>query len=512
MVLLDHWEVRATGGEGGRVELTRGLLALLSSEAALAGVLALASEHVAPPAAAGQDGHGLPRPAPGRECAGSALASVVSRLDALVLGYSRPPGAPCPPAVGAGAAGEAESPILSRQTVSAVARARHRVVAAGYDEAGIGEGLRLLWPRLLARGEIRRVLARPLPPHPGGGARSLETLLRLARGTPPRVAPAPGSRVGRESWLAALDGLPVGAPPGEGFVDGDRFILPPLGLALQIPQGWTLDNGPGAVVLRAPGTGVGVALRVYSGGDLGLTRVLDRLALPCETGPSPDRPWVREPGGTGPDGRGGESGARFRARRWGAHVVVLTPRGEQEWSGHPPPSGQAGGIPLPGVPELRGDRGESGVEARPDPGARGGGTPETGSTGGWPGGRGPEGNAALDAIAASMRALPSREIHALLAARPEPRLRVLRSRGESWDALARRSGLPPSLHTLLATLNAAGQGRPHDRVPPGSLVKTVEQGESAPDGAPRSAEEPQPALISPNGPARDRSTGPLAHR
>ncbi len=65
---------------------------------------------------------------------------------------------------------------------------------------------------------------------------------------------APGlGEVGRERFLQALDGLPFGDDPAEGFVRGTRFVHPKLGFAFTAPDGFVLENSAQAVLGIADG-------------------------------------------------------------------------------------------------------------------------------------------------------------------------------------------------------------------------------------------------------------------
>ncbi len=65
---------------------------------------------------------------------------------------------------------------------------------------------------------------------------------------------APGiGEVGRERYLDAVDGLPFGDDPAEGFVRGTRFVHPKLGFTFTAPDGFVLENSAQAVLGIAEG-------------------------------------------------------------------------------------------------------------------------------------------------------------------------------------------------------------------------------------------------------------------
>ena len=59
-------------------------------------------------------------------------------------------------------------------------------------------------------------------------------------------------RVGRVEYLAQIDGLVVGDNPRDGFFSSGRFIHPELRFTLGLPQGWSAQNTPQAVVVMSP--------------------------------------------------------------------------------------------------------------------------------------------------------------------------------------------------------------------------------------------------------------------
>jgi len=90
--------------------------------------------------------------------------------------------------------------------------------------------------------------------------------------TPERIAQAeaearqigpPGVGViGRDAYLAAIDGLAFGDDPSQGVVRGTTFIHPKLGFAFEAPEGFTLENQSAALI--GVGEGGGEALRLDS--------------------------------------------------------------------------------------------------------------------------------------------------------------------------------------------------------------------------------------------------------
>ena len=73
------------------------------------------------------------------------------------------------------------------------------------------------------------------------------------------AAPGAGDR-DRAGYLAAIDNLPYGEDPSEGFVRGRRFLHPKLGFTFMAPPAFSLDNTAQAVL--GVKEGGGQALRV----------------------------------------------------------------------------------------------------------------------------------------------------------------------------------------------------------------------------------------------------------
>ena len=88
-----------------------------------------------------------------------------------------------------------------------------------------------------------------LATHPGTSER-INLVTRAAR-----LIGAPGLGVDeRARYLAAIDGIAYGDNPGDGIVKGRRFLHPSLGIAFEVPEGFTIENTRNAV-LGATGEG-----------------------------------------------------------------------------------------------------------------------------------------------------------------------------------------------------------------------------------------------------------------
>ncbi|TIM04045.1 MAG: metalloprotease, partial [Mesorhizobium sp.] len=65
-------------------------------------------------------------------------------------------------------------------------------------------------------------------------------------------APGVGTR-DRDSFLAGIDGLLYGDTPEEGYVRGETFLHPGLGVSFTVPDGFIIDNSAAAVTATGPG-------------------------------------------------------------------------------------------------------------------------------------------------------------------------------------------------------------------------------------------------------------------
>ena len=64
--------------------------------------------------------------------------------------------------------------------------------------------------------------------------------------------PGVGTR-DRDSFLAGIDGLLYGDTPDEGYVRGNTFMHPKLGVSFSVPDGFVIDNSVAAVTATGPG-------------------------------------------------------------------------------------------------------------------------------------------------------------------------------------------------------------------------------------------------------------------
>jgi predicted Zn-dependent protease len=248
ITILNSPAVNAFALPNGQLYVTRGLLALSSDSAELASVLSHEMAHV------------IARHAAIREDQAK-QAALISRVATDVF----------------------NDPQMSALTV-----AKSKLAMAGFSRAqeleadGIGVGIASRagydpYGAVRFLNAMGRNIAMRPAPVAGLDTRTID-FLSSHPATPDRVknaqanarqymAPGSGNR-DKAAYLAAIDGLPYGEDPSEGFVRGRRFLHPKLGFTFMAPEGFTLDNTAQAV------------LGVWDGGTQALR--LDVVRVPAE--------------------------------------------------------------------------------------------------------------------------------------------------------------------------------------------------------------------------------------
>lgn len=248
--VLDSPAVNAFALPGGYVYLTRGIMAYLQDEAALAGVV------------------------------GHEIGHVTARH--AVQAYTR--------------AGGAQLGLLIGQVF--VPQMRANPYGPGLaDAAGVGLGLMFLKfgrDDELQADRLGAEYAAKGGWHPRGVVEMLSTLSRIdeasdRRGTPNWLSthPEPASRVddveptvlqwlashdeaewrvNRITYLEQVDGLRFGDNPEDGIVRGQTFLHPVMRFAVNFPAGWDVMNSADMVRARQPGTELSMVLQLVQSG------------------------------------------------------------------------------------------------------------------------------------------------------------------------------------------------------------------------------------------------------
>jgi predicted Zn-dependent protease len=234
--VLDSPIVNAFALPGGYVYITRGLLALAQNEAELASVLGHEMGHVTARHAAQRQtaamGAGILGVLVGAVTGSGELGQAsMGAGQALVAGYSRDQ--------------EFEADDLG---IRYIARAGYDVNASSSFLNRMGEHSRLEAAMMGNPG--RPSETNIMSTHP----RTPDRVARAAREA--KASGASGNRVDREAFLAAIDGMTYGDSAEQGFVRGQQFVHPGLGIAFNAPQGYRLMNRSDSVVGQSQSGGL----------------------------------------------------------------------------------------------------------------------------------------------------------------------------------------------------------------------------------------------------------------
>lgn len=226
---------------GGYVYVSRGLLAIADSEAELAGVLAHEIGHVV-----------------ARHSAERYSRQVAAGLGAAVLGaVGAAAGLPGTSDVAAFGAQAYLQSYSREQELEADMLAVRYMTRAGYDPNAMAS----FFEKLQRDTQLRAALAGRasaadrfdiMASHPRTGDRIQQAIRLAGDAAPASATPQRAPRVGREDYLAAIDGLVYGDDPAQGVRIGRDFLHPTLRIAFRAPEGFALLNTPSAVIARGP--------------------------------------------------------------------------------------------------------------------------------------------------------------------------------------------------------------------------------------------------------------------
>ena len=231
ITILNSPNVNAFALPGGYLYITRGLLALANDSAELAAVVAHEMGHVTA-------NHGLQRQQKEAEevLATKVVTDVLSANPSANMALIR---------------GKLRLAQFSRnQELEADAIGIKTSGQAGFDPYAAGRFLQ----SMSAYTDFRSVSGATdasldfLASHPNAPQR-IDLAQRHARQFGP---PGEGAR-DRDSFLAGIDGLLYGDTPEEGFVRGNTFLHPRLGISFSVPPGFVIDNSAAAVTATGPG-------------------------------------------------------------------------------------------------------------------------------------------------------------------------------------------------------------------------------------------------------------------
>lgn len=237
-MVVDSPDVNAFALPGGYVYITRGLMAYLNSEAELAGVIGHEIGHVTAR-------HGV------RQQSASTVAGLGAVLGSiLVPGMNNQASASLLQTLAhAWTAGYGRDHELEADRLGAAYLAK-----AGYDPQAMVEVIGVLKNQELFSAEQAARGGQPsratyhgiFDTHPGNDARLKQV---VAEADKYRVA---DPREGRNDYLQKLVGLYFGDSPDQGVIRNNALLHEKLGLVVQFPPGWRVQNRPDRIVATSP--------------------------------------------------------------------------------------------------------------------------------------------------------------------------------------------------------------------------------------------------------------------
>jgi predicted Zn-dependent protease len=226
--------VNAFALPGGYVYVTRGLMALASSEAELAGVLGHEIGHIT-----------------SRHTAERYSAAMGAGIFATALGIFL--GGPAGQ-LGEAAAGMALASYSRDQELEADMLGVRYLDRTGYDENAMAS--------FLGKMQAESRLSAELAGRPGAGDEF--SIMQTHPRTADRVREAidaarkqgsvgnPDARVAKDAYFDAIDGLTYGGDRENGWVINRQFVHPALRIRFEVPQGFRLMNSETKVIARGP--------------------------------------------------------------------------------------------------------------------------------------------------------------------------------------------------------------------------------------------------------------------
>jgi predicted Zn-dependent protease len=237
--IVDQVAPNAFALPGGKIYVSRGLLALVGSEDELAAVLGHEITHAAERHTAGRIEHS-------------------SRINPFVLGYRR--------AAAVAAYGRDQERDADRGGQILAAK-------AGYDPSGIATFMKKLdaydryevgWSRIPSC-----LATHPTSPERSALAANRAASLEWDPATPIAAREPFG-------YYSMIDGLVLGENPAGGLFEDSLFVHPELRFSIRFPRGWSTENTPQAVIAISPERDAQASLTVA--GEAGdLDRVIDEF-------------------------------------------------------------------------------------------------------------------------------------------------------------------------------------------------------------------------------------------
>jgi predicted Zn-dependent protease len=247
--VLDSPEINAFALPGGYVYVTRGIMAVMESEADLAGVIGHEIGHVTAR-------HGAQR-ATRQQTAGLGVLAA-SLLGAVAEAYGVGGATQLAGQAAQGAAAGYIASYSRDQELQADQLGAEYLVRNRFDPKNMVDVIGVLKMQETFAADQARAAGRAprqgndwLASHPSNEQR-LASIRNIATGYP--SPPGAYADDGRERYLAAISGMAYGDSAEQGVVRGRNFYHAGLGLALTAPLGWRLQNTQDAVtVVNADG-------------------------------------------------------------------------------------------------------------------------------------------------------------------------------------------------------------------------------------------------------------------
>ena len=253
--VLDSPEVNAFALPGGYIYVTRGIMAVMDSEADLAGVIGHEIGHVTAR-------HGAQRATSQQNAGIGVLAATV--LGVLIEGATGAQGvAQAAGQLGQGvAAGRLASYSRDQETQADELGAEY-LARARYNPSNMVDVIQVLKNQERFATDQARTEGRGAPAGGGWLASHPSNDKRLA--DMQRVASRYSGNYdddGRARYLQAVDGMAFGESADQGLTRGRNFFHADLGIALTAPPGWQVRNGADAVTLVNGAGDAGLVMRV----------------------------------------------------------------------------------------------------------------------------------------------------------------------------------------------------------------------------------------------------------
>ena len=243
--VLDDPTVNAFAVPGGYVYITRGIMALASDEAEIAGVIGHEIGHIA--------GRHSAQRRTRQQVAG--LGQLAAVLGAAAAGLDANSARQLTQASSVAARGSV-SQFSQKQELEADRLGVEYLAETGYNPFALSDVLSKMQAQQALSAQLKGKDYDPnkvgfFSTHPATASRFQQALDTARASGVPLDNTAPRNP---ESYMRALDGMIYGDAPSEGYVRNNSFWHPDLGFAFDAPRGWEIKNTDKAVGVMPSGT------------------------------------------------------------------------------------------------------------------------------------------------------------------------------------------------------------------------------------------------------------------